>query len=96
MILAVFGALPFAVPANAALKYIKSGDWEYILGKENKVKITDYLGNEENVTIPDTIDGHYVNEILSLPKGSSSKNESSIYSLILFSSDCVIKLDFSV
>ncbi len=60
---------------------ISSGDYKYSLTSDNNVCIEEYSGSEENVVIPDTIDGLSVKEI-----GSGAFFESSAVSVHIPSS----------
>lgn len=56
-------------PSESYTYWIKdgiSGDFKYSVYENNKILITDYIGNDAHVTIPDTIDGY---EVIALGNG---------------------------
>lgn len=67
--------------SDAEESLISSGDYKYSLTGDNNACIEEYTGSEENVIIPDTIDGLSVKEI-----GSSAFFESSAVSVHIPSS----------
>ena len=67
--------------SDAEESLISSGDYKYSLTSDNNVCIEEYSGSEENVVIPDTIDGLSVKEI-----GSGAFFESSAVSVHIPSS----------
>ena len=58
-------ALPSAALADGEpeREIVASGDWEYALLEDGSAEITGYTGGEEELTIPDTLDGHPVTAI---------------------------------
>ena len=63
MAVSAFSALPVSAAViesnNSVLSsdYLTSGDYEYSLLDNGTVEISEYIGNDDDVTIPDKIDG---------------------------------------
>ena len=69
MMTSAFSVLPVSAAViesnNSVLSsdYLTSGDYEYSLLDNGTVEISKYIGNDDDVTIPDTIDGKKVMSI---------------------------------
>ena len=69
MMTSAFSVLPVSAAViesnNSVLSsdYLTSGDYEYSLLDNGAVEISEYIGNDDDVTIPDTIDGKKVMSI---------------------------------
>ena len=51
------------IPARSSVEAIDSGEWSYTILDDGSAKITDYSGEEANLVIPSSLDGHPVSVI---------------------------------
>ena len=51
------------IPARGPVEAIDSGEWSYTILDDGSAKITDYSGEEANLVIPSSLDGHPVSVI---------------------------------
>ena len=91
LLLCVLFALPALAEEGEEMEELTCGDYTYVLLEDGGARITDYEGEDAELTVPDELDGHPVREIgeeafrdcdlttVILPEGLTSIGDSAFY-----------------
>lgn len=70
-----------SINANATIEIIESDDYRYFIDEEGYIRIEDYIGDDTELVIPSTIDGHIVKYLGSIPGGRVPTSHTDITSV---------------